>query len=143
MKKLLSLVAVAGIAFSVAAPAAMADQFVARYTYLVNGAAVPTAAQQTTVLTQPAVLDSCNTGCNTGCGQVLTQPAVLDSCNSGCGQVLTQPAVLDSCNTGCNTGCGNTLSAVSQRPILVEHHENLVPHLFHLGVWPLVDFSIF
>lgn len=142
MKKLLSLVAVAGIAFSVAAPAAMADEFVARYTYLVNGAAVPTAG--TTVLTQPAVLDRCGTVLTQPavldpCGTVLTQPAVLDPCASPCGTVLTQPAVLDNCSTGTIL----TQPAVSQRPIMVEHHENLVPHLFHLGLWPLVDFSIF
>ncbi len=138
MKKLLSLVAVAGIAFSVAAPAAMADEFVARYTYLVNGAAVPTAG--TTVLTQPAVLEPCGTvftqpAVLEPCGTVLTQPAVLEPC----GTVLTQPAVLNPCSTGTVL----VQPAVTQRPIMVEHHENLVPHLFHLGLWPLVDFSIF
>lgn len=99
MKKLLSLAAVAGIVAAFAAPA-QADEFVARYTYLVNGAPVPTAstlvAPSTTVLTQPAVIEN----------------------------TITSPAVLS-------------------KPIMVEHHENLVPHIFHLGLWPLVDFSIF
>lgn len=113
MKKLLSLAAVAGIAFGIAAPAAMADEFVARYTYLVNGAQVPAAAS-TTVLTQPAVIQAAP-----ACGTVLTQPAVLD-------RTITAPAVVNT-----------------QRPIMVEHRENLVPHLFHLGLWPLIDFSIF
>jgi len=95
MKKLLSLAAVAGIVVAFAAPA-QADEFVARYTYLVNGVQVPTAAA-TTVLTQPAVIEN----------------------------TIVAPAVVGS------------------RPIMVEHHENLVPHIFHLGLWPLVDFSIF
>jgi hypothetical protein len=116
MKKLLSLAAVAGIAFATAAPV-QADEFVARYTYLVNGVNAPVAAT-TTVLEQPAVIESGACGAT-----VLTQPAVLDSCGS---TVLTQPAVL-----------GTT------KPIMVEHHENLVPHIFHLGLWPLIDFSIF
>jgi hypothetical protein len=111
MKNLLSLLAVAGIVAGFAAPA-HADEFVARYTYLVNGAALP---GSTAVLTQPAVI-------NNACGaNVISQPAVLDSCGS---TVLTQPAVL-------------------AKPIMVEDHENIVPHFFHLGVWPLVDFSIF
>jgi hypothetical protein len=110
MKKLLSLAAVAGIVAAFAAPA-QADEFVARYTYLVNGVQVPTAAA-TTVLTQPAVIqNSC------AAPTVLTQPAVIDS-------TITAPAVVS-------------------KPIMVEHHENLVPHIFHLGLWPLVDFSIF
>lgn len=113
MKKLLSLAAVAGIAFSIAAPAAQADEFVARYTYLVNGVQVPAAAA-TTVLTQPAVIEAAP-----ACGTVLTQPAVIE-------KTITAPAVV-----------GTT------KPIMVEHHENLVPHLFHLGLWPLIDFSIF
>lgn len=113
MKKLLSLAAVAGIAFCTAAPAAMADEFVARYTYLVNGVQVPATAATSTVITQPAVLES------TGCGTVLTQPAVID-------RTLTAPAVVNT-----------------TKPIMVEHHENLVPHLFHLGLWPIIDFSIF
>jgi hypothetical protein len=99
MKKLLSMAAVAGIVAAFAAPA-QADEFVARYTYLVNGAPVPTAATvvapSTTVLTQPAVIEN----------------------------TITTPAVVS-------------------KPIMVEHHENLVPHIFHLGLWPLVDFSIF
>jgi hypothetical protein len=100
MKKLLSLAAVAGIVAAFAAPA-QADEFVARYTYLVNGAAVPTAAVTTVA---PATT-------------VLTQPAVIEN-------TITAPAVV-------------------AKPIMVEHHENLVPHIFHLGLWPLVDFSIF
>lgn len=111
MKKLLSLAAVAGIFAAVAAPAAHADEFVARYTYLVNGTQV--AAPATTVLTQPAVIEK------SSCGAVLTQPAVIDN-------TIVAPAVV-----------GTT------KPIMVEHHENLVPHIFHLGLWPLVDFSIF
>ena len=94
MKKLLSLAAVAGIVAAFAAPA-QADEFVARYTYLVNGAQVAAPAA-TTVLTQPAVIEN----------------------------TITAPAVVS-------------------KPIMVEHHENLVPHIFHLGLWPLVDFSIF
>jgi hypothetical protein len=110
MKKLLSLAAVAGIV-AFAAPA-QADEFVARYTYLVNGVQVPAAAATTQVLTQPAVVtgNSC---------AVLTQPAVVES-------TITAPAVVNT-----------------TRPIMVEHHENLVPHIFHLGLWPLIDFSIF
>lgn len=100
MKKLLSMAAVAGIVAAFAAPA-QADEFVARYTYLVNGAPVP-AASATVVA--PATT-------------VLTQPAVIES-------TITAPAVVS-------------------KPIMVEHHENLVPHIFHLGLWPLVDFSIF
>lgn len=111
MKKLLSLAAVAGIFAAVAAPA-QADEFVARYTYLVNGAQVAAPAA-TTVLTQPAVIE------NSSCGAVLTQPAVI-------GNTITAPAVVNT-----------------TKPIMVEHHENLVPHIFHLGLWPLVDFSIF
>jgi hypothetical protein len=101
MKKLLSLAAVAGIVAAFAAPA-QADEFVARYTYLVNGAPVPTAAVTTVA---PATT-------------VLTQPAVIEN-------TITAPAVIGA------------------KPIMVEHHENLVPHIFHLGLWPLVDFSIF
>lgn len=119
MKKLLSLAAVAGIVAAFAAPA-QADEFVARYTYLVNGSNIGAAAATTlpgTVLTQPAVIE------NGACGaSVLTQPAVIQ--NNACG-VTTLPAV------------------VGAKPIMVEHHENLVPHIFHLGLWPLVDFSIF
>jgi hypothetical protein len=111
MKKLLSLAAVAGIV-AFAAPA-QADEFVARYTYLVNGVQVPAAAATTQVLTQPAVV----TG--NSCGAVLTQPAVVES-------TITAPAVVNT-----------------TKPIMVEHHENLVPHIFHLGLWPLIDFSIF
>lgn len=121
MKKLLSLAAVAGIVAAFAAPA-QADEFVARYTYLVNGsnigAAAATTALPATVLTQPAVIE--NNAC--GASTVLTQPAVIQ--NNACG-VTTLPAV------------------VGAKPIMVEHHENLVPHIFHLGLWPLVDFSIF
>jgi hypothetical protein len=115
MKKLLSLAAVAGIAVATFAPAAHAEEFVARYTYLVNGAVAPAAT----------VLPSAT----------LTQPAIIDS---GCGtQVLSAPAVIDN-------GC-STLPAVvgGTAPIMVQDHENIVPHLFHLGLWPLVDFSIF
>ena len=119
MKNLLSLAVVAGFVaatFGIAAPA-HADEFVSRYTYLVNGAQV--LPSQTQVLSQPAVIN--NGSCGT---QVLTQPAVLDN---ACGsQILTQPAVV---------GTGNA--------IMVQDHENLVPHFFHLGLWPLVDFSIF
>lgn len=111
MKKLLSLAAVAGVFAAIAVPAAQADEFVARYTYLVNGVQVPAAAS-TTVLTQPAVIE--NSACGT---KVLTQPAVVDT-------TISTPAVVG-------------------KPIMVEHHENLVPHIFHLGLWPLVDFSIF
>jgi hypothetical protein len=111
MKNLLSLAAVAGIVATMA-PAAQAEEFVARYTYLVNG----TAGTAATVL--PA--------------QTLVQPAIVD----GCG-VQTLPAVVDSCAT--------TLPAVvgGQAPIMVQDHENIVPHIFHLGLWPLIDFSIF
>jgi hypothetical protein len=113
MKNLLSLAAVAGILTATLAPAAHAEEFVARYTYLVNGAVAPVA----TTITQPAVIGN--------------------SCGA---QVLTAPAVIDSCNTGCNT-----LPAVvgGTAPIMVQDHENIVPHFFHLGLWPLVDFSIF
>ncbi len=102
MKKLLSLAAVAGIVAAFAAPA-QADEFVARYTYLVNGTQIPSAAVSSTTLA-PATT-------------VLTQPAVIEN-------TITAPAVVS-------------------KPIMVEHHENLVPHIFHLGLWPLVDFSIF
>lgn len=126
MKKVLSLLSVAGMVAAFAAPA-NADEFVARYTYLVNGAQLPAA---TATLSQPAVItgDACGT-------QVITQPAVLDSCGS---RVITQPAVLDSCGTSVISQ-----PAVVNRPIMVEAHENIVPHFFHLGLWPLVDFSIF
>ena len=106
MKNLLSLAAVAGIVATMA-PAAQAEEFVARYTYLVNGTA---ASAQT--LVQPAIVD--------GCG-VQTLPAVVDSCG-----LQTLPAVV-----------GGTA------PIMVQDHENIVPHFFHLGLWPLIDFSIF
>jgi len=124
MKNLLSLAAVAGICAATFAPAAHADEFVARYTYIVNGALAPAAG---TVITQPALI-------NGACGTTLTQPAVIDN---SCSTVLTQPAVVD------NT-CG-TLPAVvgGTAPIMVQDHENIVPHIFHLGLWPLVDFSIF
>ena len=112
MKNLLSLLTVAGIIAAFAAPA-HADEFVARYTYLVNGAALPTAAA---TLSQPAVIAP--SACGT---QVISQPAVIDN---ACGATLTQPAVIS-------------------KPIMVEDHENIVPHFFHLGLWPLVDFSIF
>jgi hypothetical protein len=114
MKNLLSLAAVAGILAATFAPAAHADEFVARYTYLVNGAQAPAAT----------VLPS----------TVLTQPALIEN---SCGTVLTQPALIDA-------GC-NTLPAVvgGSAPIMVQDHENIVPHIFHLGLWPLVDFSIF
>jgi len=111
MKKLLSLAAVAGIVAAFAAPA-QADEFVARYTYLVNGVQVPSS---TAVLTQPAVIQSSACAPAT---TVLTQPAVIEN-------TITAPAVIGT------------------KPIMVEHHENLVPHIFHLGLWPLVDFSIF
>jgi len=122
MKNLLSLAAVAGIVAATLAPAAHAEEFVARYTYLVNGAAAPA-----TVLTQPAVI-------NNACGATLTQPAIIDN---GCGAVLTQPAVLEN-------GCSTLPAVVGGRgAIMVQDHENIVPHIFHLGLWPLVDFSIF
>jgi hypothetical protein len=112
MKNLLSLAAVAGILAATFAPAAHAEEFVARYTYLVNGSAAAPAAG---LLTQPAIVDG-------GCGaNILTAPAVLDN---GC--CNTQPAVI-----------GGTA------PIMVQDHENIVPHFFHLGLWPLVDFSVF
>lgn len=113
MKKVLSLLTLAGVAAIFAAPA-QADEFVARYTYLVNGAQLAAPAAVTT-LSQPAVIDnSCGT-------RILSQPAVVDACGT---TVLTQPAVVG-------------------KPIMVEDHENIVPHFFHLGLWPLVDFSIF
>lgn len=117
MKNLLSLAAVAGILVATFAPAAHAEEFVARYTYLVNGAAAPAATvlPAATTLTQPAVIDN-------ACGSVLTQPAVIDN---ACGATAL-PAVV-----------GGTA------PIMVQDHENIVPHFFHLGLWPLVDFSIF
>jgi hypothetical protein len=123
MKNLLSLLAVAGIVAGFAAPA-NADEFVARYTYLVNGAQLP-AAQ---VLSQPAVI---NNACP---AQVLTQPAVVEACPA---KVLTQPAVVDACPTVISQ------PAVLTKPIMVEDHETINPHFFHLGLWPLIDFSIF
>lgn len=115
MKKVLSLLAVAGIAAVFAAPA-RADEFVARYTYLVNGAEAPIV---NTSLTQPAVI-----GGTCGAPALLSQPAVVgDACGT---TVLTQPAV-----------------AATAAPVMVEDHENIVPHFFHIGLWPLVDFSIF
>ncbi len=118
MKNLLSLAAVAGIVVATFAPAANAEEFVARYTYLVNGVQVPASTVlPAQTLTQPAVIGN-------SCGTVLSQPAIInDACGSA---VLTQPAVLGG-----------------KAPIMVEDHENIVPHFFHLGVWPLVDFSIF
>lgn len=107
MKNLRSLAAVAGLlatTLTVAAPAAHADEFVARYTYLVNGVEVP----RTSVLR--STLPSTTT--------VLEQPAVIYN-------TLTAPAV------------------ITKAPIMVEHRETLTPHIFHLGLWPLVDFSIF
>jgi len=122
MKKVLSLLTLAGIAAIFAAPA-HADEFVARYTYLLND----TNLSAPTVLSQPAVIaPACGT-------QVISQPAVLDSCST----VISQPAVIDSCSRVL------TQPAVIKRPIMVEDHENIVPHFFHLGLWPLVDFSIF
>ena len=119
MKNLLSLAAVAGILAATFAPAAHAEEFVARYTYLVNGAVAPAATvlpAPAATLTQPAIIGN-------SCGTVLTQPAIV---GNSCGTVLEQPAVVGG-----------------QAPIMVEDHENIVPHFFHLGVWPLVDFSIF
>jgi len=110
MKNVLSLLTVVGLAASIFAPAAHADQFVARYTYLVNGAPA-------TTLAQPALLEN-------SCGTVLSQPAIVgDSCGT---QVLSAPAVVGGA-----------------APVMVEDHENLIPHFFHIGLWPLVDFSIF
>jgi hypothetical protein len=111
MKNLLSLAAVAGILAATFAPAAHAEAFVARYTYLVNG--------------------------GLGAGGILNQSAIVDNGlgygGLGCGAAL--PAVIDN-------GCG--VAAVgATAPIMVQDHENIVPHFFHLGVWPLVDFSIF
>jgi len=108
MKNLLSLAAVAGLVattFTLAAPAANAEEFVARYTYLVNGVEVPS----TTVLR--STLPSTTT--------VIEQPAVISN-------TLTAPAVV-----------------TTKAPIMVEHRESLTPHIFHLGLWPLIDFSIF
>jgi len=122
MKNLLSLAAVVGILASLA-PAAGAEEFVARYTYLVNGSALPA-----TTITQPAVI-------NGACGTTLTQPALIDN---GCSAtVLQQPAVLEN-------GCGTLPAVVNEKaPIMVQDHENIVPHILHIGLWPLVDFSIF
>ena len=109
MKNLLSLAVVAGFVaatFGIAAPA-HADEFVSRYTYLVNGAQV-LPSTQTAVLSQPAVIE------NGACGTSLIN------------QTLTAPAVVGTSNA-----------------IMVQDHENLVPHFFHLGLWPLIDFSIF
>lgn len=109
MKNLLSLATVAGLiatTFSVAAPAAHAEEFVARYTYLINGVQGPS----------NTVLRSTLPG-NT---MVLEQPAVIEN-------TITAPAVVGA----------------TKAPIMVEHRESLVPHIFHLGLWPLVDFSIF
>jgi len=118
MKNLLSLAAVAGILAATFAPAAHAEEFVARYTYLVNGAVAPAATVlPAATLNQSAIID------NGTCGATLTAPAVIDN---SCGATLTAPAVV-----------GGTA------PIMVQDHENIVPHFFHLGVWPLVDFSIF
>ena len=121
MKNVLSLAAVAGIVAATFAPAAHADEFVARYTYLVNGAAASAG-----VISQPALIG------NT-CGTTLAAPAIIGE--STCG--LTQPAILEN-------SCG-TLPAVvgGAAPIMVQDHENIVPHFFHLGLWPLVDFSVF
>lgn len=122
MKNVLSLAAVAGILAATLAPAAHADEFVARYTYLVNGAAAPAA-----VLNQSALIGGT-------CGTTLAAPAVI---GDSCATTLTAPAVVEN-------SCG-TLPAVvgGTAPIMVQDHENIVPHFFHLGLWPLVDFSIF
>jgi len=138
MKKVLSLMAIAGLVAAFAAPA-QADEFVARYTYLVNGAQIPAS----TTLTQSAVIeDSC------GAKAVITQPAVLeDSCASRA--IITQPALIqDSCASTVITQPAvveRTLCApaVVTQPVLIEKHEKRMPHLFHLGLFPLVDFSLF
>jgi hypothetical protein len=121
MKNVLSLAAVAGILVACFAPAAHADEFVARYTYLVNGGAGGA------LLNQPALIGA------GACGTALAAPIVNAGCNT-----LTAPAVIDN-------GCG-TLPAVvggGAAPIMVQDHENIVPHILHIGLWPLVDFSIF
>ena len=61
--------------------------------------------------------------------QTLTQPAVIQTTPT---TVLMQPAVIE-----------NTTPAVVAPATMIQDHENMVPHLFHLGLWPLVDFSLF
>jgi hypothetical protein len=56
-----------------------------------------------------------------GSTAVLAAPTIVE-------KTITAPAVITS---------------TQPAPIMVEHHENKVPHIFHLGLWPLVDFSIF
>jgi len=141
MKNLLSLLTVAGIAAAFAAPA-HADEFVARYTYLVNGAVAPVA----TTLTQPAIIDS---ACGT---RVLSRPALVEPAYGT--RILSQPALVEpACGTrilsqpalvepACSTSVISQ-PAIVGRPIMVEDHENIVPHFFHIGLWPLVDFSLF
>jgi len=121
MKNVLSLAAVAGIVVATFAPAAHADEFVGRYTYLVNGAAAPAA-----VLNQSALIGG-------SCGSTLLQPAVI---GDSCATTLTAPAVVEN-------SCGLPAVVGGTAPIMVQDHENIVPHFFHLGLWPLVDFSIF
>jgi len=131
MKKLASLLVVAGVAagfLGVSAPA-NADEFVSRYTYYVNGVAAPSS----TVLRETS--NSAVLAAPGGCGTVLTQPAIAaPAC--GTATVLTQPAVVEQ------SICAPAVVS-SKSPIMVEHHEDKVPHLFHLGLWPLIDFSIF
>ena len=109
MKKIASALMVAGlaaVALGTSAPqAANADEFVSRYTYYVNGVAMP----RSTVLRT-----------TTSDATVLTQPAVIE-------RTLTAPAVVTT----------------TEQPIMIEHHEDKKPHLFHLGLFPLIDFSIF
>ena len=52
-------------------------------------------------------------------------------------QVLTAPAVIEK------TIAAPAVITTTQKPVMIEHHEDKVPHIFHLGLWPLVDFSIF
>lgn len=121
MKKIASALMVAGlaaVAIGTSAPqTASADEFVSRYTYYVNGVEMP----------RSTVLRTTTLGTT---DQVLTAPAVIE--NSVCApgtiqRTLTSPAVITT----------------TQKPVMIEHHEDKVPHLFHLGLWPLVDFSIF
>lgn len=114
MKKVLSLLAVAGTLATLAAPA-HAEQFVARYTYLVNGA--------------PAIAGS-------PCGGVYGGGLI------GAG-MLSQPAVIGGYGGPCGPGLIGQPAVVARPPVVVQHREALVPHLFHLGLWPLVDFSLF
>lgn len=123
MNNLVRALAVVGVVFSYTLPV-NADDYISSYKYTVNGVEAPVKTvvldDRTKVIEQSAVVGPCGT-------KVIEKSAVLEPCSN----IKVQSAVID---------CPTTVRTM---PVVVEHEEKKKSHLFHLGVWPLVDFSLF